>query len=267
MNSIVLFCLFTPVFSNSSTPTPTPPPNPPPNRPPSHSSSSFQPFNFQPHMVAHAFQQLLQGQTPNFNHEQLMQQHFLNKMPPSADPNNGGSNSHSACSSPVPNMMDEQPQPPPIPIQILVNKPAELIKPDSNAMFMRVWDRGTNSCSRTDLHFRYLPGAKYLKLKEEQSMHLQQQKLSKEATSRVATPSSPALNMNSQNVKQPVGKEGLKCSSPFNSYKSKEATEKASFKEINENGKSFLPPLPSKDNGILKHFKILETLQMPLSSH
>ena len=49
-----------------------------------------------------------------------------------------------------------------------MNKPSEL-KPDSNAMFIRVWDRGTNTCSRTDLHFKYLPNSKYLRTKADQS--------------------------------------------------------------------------------------------------
>ena len=53
--------------------------------------------------------------------------------------------------------------PPPIPINALVTKPTELMKSDSLAMFVRVWDRGSNnSCSRTDLHFKYIPNCKYL---------------------------------------------------------------------------------------------------------
>ena len=54
-------------------------------------------------------------------------------------------------------------EPPPLPINILITKPTELMKPDSLAMFVRVWDRGSsNSCSRTDLHFKYIPNCKYL---------------------------------------------------------------------------------------------------------
>ncbi len=49
------------------------------------------------------------------------------------------------------------------PINFIFNKPLENIKPDSNAMFVRVWDRGFNSCCRTDVHFRYLPNAKYIR--------------------------------------------------------------------------------------------------------
>ena len=54
-------------------------------------------------------------------------------------------------------------EPPPTPINVLITKPTELMKSDSLAMFIRVWDRGSNnSCSRTDLHFKYIPNCKYL---------------------------------------------------------------------------------------------------------
>ena len=255
------------MISNASTPTPTPPP---PstllNRPPSVAASTV--GSFQPHMFAQAFQQLLQAQqNPNFNlnnsnHELLMQQHlqqqqqhFLNKLSSSGEmpPTGLMSNSHSACSSPVPNLEDLQPQPPPIPINILVNKQPDLIKPDSNAMFMRVWDRGTNCCSLTDLQFRYLPNAKYIKVKEQLNKQ-------KEAPLRLAASSSPSLNQ--QMTKNHSKQESLKSNSPFNNNNNnlnhntsnnssfKESKhEKSNHKEINENGSksSFIPP--PKDNG------------------
>jgi hypothetical protein len=51
------------------------------------------------------------------------------------------------------------------PINIFIPKPVELMKPESNAAFVRVWDRGPNSCSRTDLQFKYMPNCNYLKTK------------------------------------------------------------------------------------------------------
>lgn len=51
----------------------------------------------------------------------------------------------------------------PKPINFVFNKPIESIKPESNAMFARVWDRGTNTCTRTDVQFRYLPNSKYIR--------------------------------------------------------------------------------------------------------
>jgi hypothetical protein len=55
--------------------------------------------------------------------------------------------------------------PHPVPINLPITKPVELIKPDSLAMFVRVWDRNSNSCSRTDLQFKFIPNCKYLKYK------------------------------------------------------------------------------------------------------
>jgi hypothetical protein len=118
----------------------------------------------------------------------MMQQQFLaaaaaaaasspnSKMPPmpfnASTPNShafmppqlGGAES---CSSPPPEPVIED-RFPPIPCSQILNKPPELVKPDSNAMFVRVWERmaGANSCARTDLHFRYLPQAKYLRTKD-----------------------------------------------------------------------------------------------------
>lgn len=116
-------------FLPSSTPNSTPPP-------PNH---LFNPLL--------AFQQMLQQQ---------QQQQTKSK----AD-----EQCNSACSSPGP-LIDDQLSPP-LSINLIVNKSQELIKPESNAMFMRVWDRGSNICSRTDLEFRYLPNSKYLKEKQE----------------------------------------------------------------------------------------------------
>lgn len=60
-------------------------------------------------------------------------------------------------------------------IDFIFDKPLENIKPDSNARFKRVWDRGFNSCCRTDVHFIYLPNSKYLRT-------LNDKKLQKERT-------------------------------------------------------------------------------------
>lgn len=64
--------------------------------------------------------------------------------------------------------------PPPQPINVLVHKSSELKKPESNAMFVRVWDRGANSCARSDLTFKYLPNSAYLKAKAERKQKQQQ---------------------------------------------------------------------------------------------
>ncbi len=60
-------------------------------------------------------------------------------------------------------------------IDFIFDKPLENIKPDSNARFKRVWDRGFNSCCRTDVQFIYLPNSKYLRT-------LNDKKLQKERT-------------------------------------------------------------------------------------
>ena len=139
--------------------------------------------------------------------------------------------------------MAEEPQPPPIPISIAVNKPAELIKADSNAMFVRVWDRGMNSCSRTDLLFKYLPNAKYLKAKEEL-------RLSKEASSMKQSSSSSSLKDLSLN----------KCNSPFassnamnSSFKDVKSSElKQAGAKPEHNGAKFMP----KEAGLGNYFQV-----------
>lgn len=128
-------------FLSSSTPNSTPPPN---------CTGPFMPPNFQQTMAA--FQQIVKAKEQN--------------------------QSDSTCPSPAPTYDDQLS--PPLAVQIIVNKPNELIKPDSNAMFMKVWDRGTNICSRTDLEFRYLPSSKYLKLKNESKLKEQETKINKE---------------------------------------------------------------------------------------
>lgn len=228
-----------PLNISSSTPIPTPPPNHP-----------FLPFNFQPNMVAAAFQQLIQ-QSGAQNPDQFLQQqahNFFSKLAQQQDQTNlNTSTTNSSCSSPVPSLIEE-PQPPPIPINIVVNKPAELIKPDSNAMFVRVWDRGMNSCSRTDLLFKYLPNAKYLKVKEEL-------RLSKEASSMKQSSSSSSLKDLSLN----------KCNSPFtnsnamnNSFKDVKSSEKQAGAKPEHNGAKFMPKEAGLGNYIEVFYYLFE---------
>ena len=147
-----------PTFPQSPLPgAPTPPTNPAfnflssstPNSTPPPNSAPFMPSNFQQTIAA--FQQLVKAKEQQ---------------------------SESSCPSPAPTYDDQLS--PPLAVQIIVNKPTELIKQDSNAMFMKIWDRGTNICSRTDLEFRYLPSSKYLKQKNESKIKEQNMKMSKE---------------------------------------------------------------------------------------
>ena len=139
-----------------------------------------------------------------------------------------------------------------MPISIVVNKSADMIKPDSNAMFVRVWDRGTNSCSRTDLHFKYLPCAKYLKTREELNVQLQHQQQTQAQQSKQKDPSNPKVNTPSSpslsGKTQHGSKESAK-SSPFGAVKS--YVDKPLHKESNENGSKVSPfmPSPKESNG------------------
>ncbi len=130
-------------FMNSPGPSQSPIPsfNPlnMPFNPLSHSAFS----HFFPPEMQHQFQQQQQ------NHQKSQNQ------------------SNSTSSSPTPDQQDDQRAP--IPCKIAINKPVELLKPESNAMFVRVWDRGSNTCSRTDLNFKYLPNSNYMRTKAEKS--------------------------------------------------------------------------------------------------
>jgi hypothetical protein len=80
--------------------------------------------------------------------------------------------------------------PPPQAINVLVHKSSELKKQESNAMFVRVWDRGANTCARTDLTFKYLPNSAYLKAKAErkQKQHEEQKAKEEKKDSRLNSP-------------------------------------------------------------------------------
>ena len=131
---------------------------------------------FNPSLIPLHLQQQQQQSMSAFSHffpPIDMHQHVFNqqqqktafKNPASQTLNTSGS---SACASPIQDMMAaEEDRRPPQPSNQILNKPAELIKADSNAMFVRIWDRGANTCSRTDLNFKYLPNAKYLRTKNE----------------------------------------------------------------------------------------------------
>jgi len=139
---------FSPInFMNSPGPSQSPIPSFNPHNMPfnplTHSAFS----HFFPPEMQHQFQQ----------QQQQHQQHLQKSQRPNQ--------SNSTCSSPTPDQQDDQRAP--LPCKVVLNKPPELVKPDSNAMFVRVWDRGSNTCSRTDLNFKYLPNSKYLRSKAE----------------------------------------------------------------------------------------------------
>ena len=105
----------------------------------------------------------MQQQQQMYQHSQKQQQAHSKG---SSSQLNQSSNS-STCSSPTPDITQEELLRPAVPCNVTINKQPDLIKPDSNAMFVRIWDRGSNTCSRTDLNFKYLPNAKYKRSKTE----------------------------------------------------------------------------------------------------
>lgn len=111
---------------------------------------------------SHFFPPMDMQQQQLYQHSQKQQAHSKS----SSSQLNQSSNS-STCSSPAPDITQEELLRPAVPCNITINKQPELIKPDSNAMFVRVWDRGSNSCCRTDLNFKYLPNSKYKRSKTE----------------------------------------------------------------------------------------------------
>ena len=146
-----------------------------------HQLQQQQQQNLQNHLqqqfLQHATQQLLGGGPPNlFNDQSLssfLPTNILNQIQPprplSAASSSQHQNNVSLDDSIAANEEDNEEyvpdpnEPPPTPINVLITKPTELMKSDSLAMFIRVWDRGSNnSCSRTDLHFKYIPNCKYL---------------------------------------------------------------------------------------------------------
>lgn len=143
--------------------------NPSASPKPTTSSTPINPFLASPHPA--------NSPAPNFNpmlqpaflaaFQQFFNPEFYQNFYPKP-PNTPGSQTlgsqspqlnSSACSSPAPIEMDELQ--PPIACSVAVER--EPVKAESNAGLIRVWDRGSNSCSRTDIHFRYLPNAFYLR--------------------------------------------------------------------------------------------------------
>ena len=125
--------------------------------PPAHSPApSFNPLlppHLQPALLAAAFQQFFLPE---------IYQNFYPKPPNTPAGGHGSQSPHlnsSTCSSPAPNESDDS-QPP---TQCNVAVEREAVKAESNASLVRVLDRGSNSCSRTDIHFNYLPNAFYLR--------------------------------------------------------------------------------------------------------
>jgi hypothetical protein len=155
-------------FLHSSTPNPTPPP--PSGLMPPLPNHHMMMNLVSPHMQPLFQQFLAQNNTTKPNSAGGSN---MNKPPKTPTPDLNDSTA-SCRSSPSPSLsstanFDEDTKQPSLPIQIPVNKPYEQIKPESNAMWIRVWDRGMNSCSRTDLQFKYLPNAHYLKTKKDSS--------------------------------------------------------------------------------------------------
>jgi len=142
-----------------------------------------------------------------------MHQHVFNqqqktafKNPASQTLNTSGS---SACASPIQDMMAEEDRRPPQPSNQILNKPTELIKADSNAMFVRVWDRGANTCSRTDLNFKYLPNAKYLRTKNELKANSQETSKSSSGANKAEKSQEKPSSVNSNGPGMTVGLGGI----------------------------------------------------------
>jgi hypothetical protein len=137
------------------------------NHHPHHHQQNLQ-NHLQHQFLQHATQQLLSGGGQSVFNEQLssfLPPNLLNQppRPPSTSQNSNNISLDETNEEDTEEYVPDSNEPPPVPINVLITKPTELMKSDSLAMFIRVWDRGANnSCSRTDLHFKYIPNCKYL---------------------------------------------------------------------------------------------------------
>lgn len=181
------------------------------------------PFNPLTHSAfSHFFPPEIQQQLQNQQQKMQKQQQQQQNRPSSRSSNLNSS----TCSSPGLTEDPETSQRPPIPCKIPVNKPAELIKPDSNAMFVRIWDRGGVTCSRTDLNFKYLPNAKYLRSKHEKKHGTSQSTGHNTSINRSKTPNNNGndnLNTSTTSISSSSHKStnGSKPASDSNSHQMK----------------------------------------------
>lgn len=119
--------------------------------------------------------------------QQIMQQaqhtQSVKKNQPDLNDSISSVTSSSASQRSSPNIFCQQEDASSMPVAIrqpVTVSHGEHVKPnESNAMFVRVWERqgGMNSCARTDLHFRYLPNAAYLQTKQNNKANNQQSSL------------------------------------------------------------------------------------------